>query len=105
MSVEEGFPPETLDGLRGRGHELVMVDDYNQFGSCQAIWRLDDGYLAASDPRRDGQAVGFRRGRRPPELTQYVASPRHHRRAERSMRSRPTSPAPAGQRALGFTAD
>ena len=33
--------------------------DYNQFGSCQAIWRLEDGYLAASDPRRDGQAVGF----------------------------------------------
>jgi gamma-glutamyltranspeptidase/glutathione hydrolase len=37
----------------------ATVDDYNQFGSCQAIWRLDDGYVAASDPRRDGQAVGF----------------------------------------------
>jgi gamma-glutamyltranspeptidase/glutathione hydrolase len=35
------------------------VDDYNQFGSCQAIWRLQDGWVAASDPRRDGQAVGF----------------------------------------------
>ncbi|MDT5245715.1 MAG: hypothetical protein QOD36_3091, partial [Mycobacterium sp.] len=23
------------------------------------IWRLDDGYLAASDPRRDGQAAGL----------------------------------------------
>jgi gamma-glutamyltranspeptidase / glutathione hydrolase len=59
VSVEGGFPPDTLDGLRERGHELVIVDDYNQFGSCQAIWRLDDGSLAASDPRRDGQAVGF----------------------------------------------
>jgi len=59
VSVEGGFPPATLDGLRERGHELVTVDDYNQFGSCQAIWRLDDGYVAASDPRRDGQAVGF----------------------------------------------
>jgi gamma-glutamyltranspeptidase/glutathione hydrolase len=59
ISCEDGFPPETLDGLRARGHELVTVDDYNQFGSCQAIWRLDDGYLAASDPRRDGQAAGF----------------------------------------------
>ena len=60
VSVEEGgFPPTTLDGLRERGHELVTVDDYNQFGSCQAIWRLDDGYVAASDPRRDGQAIGF----------------------------------------------
>ena len=48
-----------LEGLRERGHELVAVEDYNQFGSCQAIWRLGDGYVAASDPRRDGQAVGF----------------------------------------------
>jgi gamma-glutamyltranspeptidase / glutathione hydrolase len=59
VSVEGGYPSATLDGLRERGHQLITVDDYNQFGSCQAIWRLDDGYLAASDPRRDGQAVGF----------------------------------------------
>jgi gamma-glutamyltranspeptidase/glutathione hydrolase len=59
VSVEGGFPPATLGGLQERGHELIAVDDYNQFGSCQAIWRLDDGYVAASDPRRDGQAVGF----------------------------------------------
>ena len=59
ISCERGFPRSTLDELRQRGHDLVAVDDYNQFGSCQAIWRLDGGYLAASDPRRDGQAVGF----------------------------------------------
>jgi gamma-glutamyltranspeptidase/glutathione hydrolase len=59
VSVEDGFPQETIDGLRRRGHDLVVVDDYNQFGSCQAIWRLPDGYLGASDPRRDGQAAGF----------------------------------------------
>jgi gamma-glutamyltranspeptidase/glutathione hydrolase len=59
VSYEKGFPPRTLDELRQRGHDLVAVDDYNQFGSCQAIWRLDDGYFAASDPRRDGQAAAF----------------------------------------------
>lgn len=59
VSCEKGFPPATLDELRRRGHELIEVDDYNEFGSCQAIWCLDDGYLAVSDPRRDGQAVGF----------------------------------------------
>lgn len=59
VSVEDGFPQETIDELRGRGHDLVVVDDYNRFGSCQAIWRLPDGYLGASDPRRDGQAAGF----------------------------------------------
>jgi len=59
VCCETGFPPSTLDELEGRGHHLVTTDDYNQFGSCQAIWRLDDGYLAVSDPRRDGQAAGF----------------------------------------------
>lgn len=59
VSCEKGFPSSTLDELRRRGHDLVAVEDYNQFGSCQAIWRLDDGYLAASDPRRDGQAAAF----------------------------------------------
>ncbi|SRX93477.1 putative bifunctional acylase GgtA: cephalosporin acylase (GL-7ACA acylase) + gamma-glutamyltranspeptidase (GGT) [Mycobacterium tuberculosis H37Rv] [Mycobacterium shimoidei] len=59
VACEPGFPHDTLDELRRRGHELVTSDDYNQFGSCQAIWRLDDGYLAVSDPRRDGQAAGF----------------------------------------------
>jgi gamma-glutamyltranspeptidase / glutathione hydrolase len=59
VSLETGFPPATREELRQRGHELVTVDDYNSFGSCQAIWRLEDGYLAASDPRRDGQAAGF----------------------------------------------
>ncbi len=59
VSCEKGFPAPTLDELRRRGHDLVTVDDYNEFGSCQAIWRLDGGYFAASDPRRDGQVAGF----------------------------------------------
>lgn len=59
VACEKGFPPATLDELRQRGHDLLAVDDYNAFGSCQAIWRLKHGYLAASDPRRDGQAVAF----------------------------------------------
>ncbi|MFZ0716437.1 gamma-glutamyltransferase family protein [Mycobacterium sp.] len=59
VCCEPGFPPSTLDELQRRGHQLVTTDDYNQFGSCQAIWRLEDGYLAVSDPRRDGQAAGF----------------------------------------------
>ncbi|OSC39025.1 gamma-glutamyltransferase [Mycobacterium decipiens] len=59
VDCERGFPQSTLDELRRRGHDLTTVEDYNQFGSCQAIWRLADGYLAASDPRRDGQAAAF----------------------------------------------
>jgi len=59
VSVEGGFPAATLETLKGRGHRIVTVDDYNQFGCAQMIWRLDGGYFAASDPRRDGQAVGY----------------------------------------------
>jgi gamma-glutamyltranspeptidase/glutathione hydrolase len=59
VGVEDGFPPDTVEELRRLGHEIVSVGDYSAFGACQAIWRLDDGYLAVSDPRKDGQAVGF----------------------------------------------
>ncbi len=59
VSVEDNFPRAVLEDLRRRGHRIVTVDDYNQFGSGQMIWRLEGGYVAASDPRRDGQAVGF----------------------------------------------
>ena len=60
VSVEDGgFPTATLEELQRRGHRIVNIDDYNQFGSAQLIWKLDGGYFAASDPRRDGQAVGF----------------------------------------------
>jgi gamma-glutamyltranspeptidase/glutathione hydrolase len=59
VSVEDGFPAASLEELRGRGHRIVKVDDYNQFGCGQMIWKLHGGYFTASDPRRDGQAVGF----------------------------------------------
>jgi gamma-glutamyltranspeptidase/glutathione hydrolase len=59
VSVEDHFPKDVVDDLRRRGHNIVTVDDYNQFGSGQMIWKMDGGWLAASDPRRDGQAAGF----------------------------------------------
>ena len=60
VSVESALAPATREELRRRGHNIVSLpDDYNQFGCAQLIWKLDGGYFAASDPRRDGQAVGF----------------------------------------------
>jgi gamma-glutamyltranspeptidase/glutathione hydrolase len=60
VMVESGFEPAVLDSLRARGHQLVPVPrDGTDFGAAQLIQRLEDGYLAASEPRRDGQAVGF----------------------------------------------
>ena len=64
LNVEAAMDPRTVQGLVERGHRLeVIQDSYQDFGAGQFIWRLGDpgseGYVAASDPRRDGQAVAF----------------------------------------------
>lgn len=56
--IEEGVEPAVRAELEGRGHRL-RVEPPSQFGGGQLIYRLDDGYCAASEPRKDGQAVGF----------------------------------------------
>jgi gamma-glutamyltranspeptidase / glutathione hydrolase len=49
-----------VEGLRRRGHDVVVTDDSNFFGYGQAIWRLPDGgYVAGTEPRADGAAIGF----------------------------------------------
>jgi gamma-glutamyltranspeptidase / glutathione hydrolase len=60
VSVESALPAASVEELRRRGHKIITLgDDYNQFGSAQLAWKTDGGYIVASDPRRDGQAVGF----------------------------------------------
>ncbi len=63
INVESTMPAQTVQGLRELGHRLDVIDDaYQDFGAGQFIWRMGDpaveGYLAASDPRRDGLAAG-----------------------------------------------
>ncbi len=64
INVEAQMDPGVVQGLADLGHRVeVLHDSYQDFGAGQFIWRLgdpaEDGYVAASDPRRDGQAVGF----------------------------------------------
>jgi gamma-glutamyltranspeptidase / glutathione hydrolase len=60
VGVEHGVPPETLNELRSRGHDLSQADRWStDFGRAQLIYRMEDGYFAASERRTDGQAVGF----------------------------------------------
>ncbi|MBU3737541.1 MAG: gamma-glutamyltransferase family protein [Rhodoferax sp.] len=64
INVESAMDPATVQGLLQRGHRIADISDtYQDFGAGQFIWRAGDpsaeGYIAASDPRRDGQAVGF----------------------------------------------
>ena len=56
--VEDGFAPNVLSDLRSRGH-VIEVASPIEFGGAQLIYKLDHGYLAASDWRKDGEAVGF----------------------------------------------
>ena len=64
LNVEASMNRATVQGLADRGHHMAVINDsYQDFGAGQFIWRLgdpaSDGYVAASDPRRDGQAVGY----------------------------------------------
>jgi gamma-glutamyltranspeptidase/glutathione hydrolase len=60
VDIEAAMPQATLDELAARGHKIERISDsYMDFGAGQFIWKLEDGYVAASDPRRDGQAVGY----------------------------------------------
>ena len=59
LMVESAWSGTFRAALAARGHKLVdggLLD----FGAGQVIWRLEGGgYAAASESRRDGQAVGF----------------------------------------------
>ena len=55
VMIEASVGQEIIDGLRARGHELIVTDDFIDFGRGQMIWRSDDGVLAgATEPRADG---------------------------------------------------
>ena len=64
INVEAGMNAATVQGLAARGHRMEVINDsYQDFGAGQFIWLAGDakveGYVAASDARRDGQAVGY----------------------------------------------
>lgn len=64
LDCETTMAPDTVEGLRALGHRIESnPDPYMDFGSGQFIWRLtddlEDGYVAASDSRRDGQVAAY----------------------------------------------
>ncbi|MBB4301416.1 gamma-glutamyltranspeptidase/glutathione hydrolase [Rhodobium orientis] len=61
VAMERGFPPAVAEKLAAMGHDISLrapEEDFG-FGGAQLIHRLEDGYVAGSDYRKDGQAVGF----------------------------------------------
>ncbi len=62
LALEEGIPVATMAALADLGHRVrpVTGQDRALFGSGQIIVRDGEGVLyGGSDPRKDGQAVGF----------------------------------------------
>jgi gamma-glutamyltranspeptidase/glutathione hydrolase len=60
LDLETSAAPELRAGLAALGHQFASVpDSYMDFGAGQFIVRSDAGYIAGSDPRRDGQAAGY----------------------------------------------
>ena len=60
VQLEHDVPAATVDALKARGHRTMQTGRLaTEYGRGQFIYKLDDGYLAASEKRTDGQAVGF----------------------------------------------
>ena len=59
VAIEEDFPSDVLSQLEARGHLTQRKPRQLFFGGAQLIYRTKEGYCGASEPRKEGQAVGF----------------------------------------------
>jgi gamma-glutamyltranspeptidase/glutathione hydrolase len=61
VAAEPALGTATLDALAALGHVITVEppDTSFGFGGAQLIQRIPGGYVAGSDPRKDGQAVGY----------------------------------------------
>lgn len=60
LALEPDVPQAIVQELRERGHEVTISEGRGGFGRGQIIWRLPNGtYVAGSDGRTDGYAVGY----------------------------------------------
>jgi gamma-glutamyltranspeptidase/glutathione hydrolase len=64
VDLEATMDGALVAGLSALGHrDEPTADAYMDYGSGQFVWKLsddlEDGYVAASDSRRDGQAAGY----------------------------------------------
>ncbi|MEO0781049.1 MAG: gamma-glutamyltransferase family protein [Pseudomonadota bacterium] len=62
VACETSMSASILNALREKGHDIALEapDTAFGFGGAQLIHRLPErGYIAGSDPRKDGAAIGF----------------------------------------------
>jgi gamma-glutamyltranspeptidase/glutathione hydrolase len=58
VGLESPIPDSVRAALRAMGHDVVELAP-GSAGGAQIILRLEQGYVAGSDPRKDGAAVGY----------------------------------------------
>lgn len=61
VAIESGYPSDIMNELERRGHIIHKAElstDFS-FGGAQLIYKTEGAYIAGSDSRKDGQAVGF----------------------------------------------
>ncbi len=59
LQMEKGFSKQIIEQLKNRGHQITIPEDITGFGRGQIIIKQDDKYIAGSDPRADGLALGY----------------------------------------------
>jgi gamma-glutamyltranspeptidase/glutathione hydrolase len=58
VALEAPIPDSVRAALTAMGHQIVDLPPGGA-GGAQAIIRLDRGWVAGSDPRKDGEALGY----------------------------------------------
>ncbi len=58
LALEDGIPESVAADLTRRGHRLQRDQGMGGFGGAQLIQRLGGSWIAGSDHRKDGMAVG-----------------------------------------------
>lgn len=60
IEVEPAVPSEIVEGLRAKGHDVVVNPNIISYGRGQIIWRNDEGVLmGATEPRADGVVAAW----------------------------------------------
>jgi gamma-glutamyltranspeptidase/glutathione hydrolase len=59
VALEDGFDPDVTRELQARGHDIVTGSPGYLFGGAQLIVKLENGYCAGSDHRKEGLASGY----------------------------------------------
>jgi gamma-glutamyltranspeptidase/glutathione hydrolase len=60
VMAESPLDPSIIDGLRRRGHRLLLTDGYDSLmGHAHAIEVTEEGYAGATDPRAEGAVMGL----------------------------------------------